>query len=623
MKKLLFLFLLISAGGFAQETTKTIFGRITDGISPLKNVAISINDNSGTTFTDADGKYRIEANLNDNINYSYQGFKTILIKVEDVTRVLNLTMVLDVQELEAVTVLGSNRKSQKELALSYASNDNIIRTAFGYLNADTAAGNIRFLNSDEIEPVYLCILDLLRNRFSGIRVQGECSGAFGPSLANSAENGSNLTGRRSDNDLGVVGLASLAGTGIMSNLNQGKVFIRGTSSLSNPRSAIFDLDGQILNDAPLWLDIRNIKRLAILNNFAASTAYGNAGAGGVIVINTISGSPKSNKLFDQARLRNNFVSEKMISKDDLKKNWPNYLTEIYASQSLEEAKKVYNAHTIAYSGHPYFVLDMQKYFKERWEDSNYSNEIVNSKFSLFENNPVLLKALAYQSETLGDYDEANSWYKEVLRLRPAYLQSYLDMANSYRDIRKPRKAASVYTRYNYLMQEGILQNDSVGFADLFEREYNNFLLLDKNSIVKGPQSSDLYIAEEDFQGTRLVFEWNDSEAEFELQFVNPENQYFTLKHNLGDNADMISREKEYGYSSAEYLIDGSLPGSWKINVNYMGNKSLTPTYLKATVYYNYGTIAQRKETQVFKLNLKNTPYELFAISVGARLAFND
>ena len=116
---------------------------------------------------------------------------------------------------------------------------------------------------------------------------------------------------------------------------------------------------------------------------------------------------------------------------------------------------------------------------------------------------------------------------------------------------------------------------------------------------------------------------DDSEAEFELQFVNPENQYFMLKHSLADNTAMISSEKEYGYSAIEYLLDGSLPGSWKVNVNYLGNKSLTPTYLKATIYYNYGTYAQRKETKVFKLNLKNTPYELFAISVGSKLVFNN
>ncbi len=618
MKKVLFLLILVSTFGLAQE--KVVFGTVSDGLSPLKNVAISINDEAKATYSDENGKYSIQASLNDHIKYRYQGFKTIEIKVEDVTRVLNLTMVPDIQELDEVIVLGSNRKSQKDLQLEYSSNANIIRTAFGYIDADTAPGNIRFLNSDEIDPVYLCILDLLRSRFSGIRVQGECSGAFGPTLVNSAENASNQEGQ-SDDEVGILGSASEAGTGVSSNLNQGKIFMRGSSSLSNPRSAIFDLDGQILNDTPLWLDIKNIKRLAILNNFAASTAYGSAGAGGVIVVNTISGSPKSDEIYDQARLRNNFASKILVSQEDLKKNWPSYLTEIHASKSIDEAKTIHTDNAKIYGGYPYYFLDMQQYFKERWGASEFSNGIIDNANRLFENNPVLLKALAYQSEALGDIETANKRYKEILQLRPSYLQSYLDMANSYRDLRKIPQAASIYTRYNYLVKEGILKNDSVAFAKLFEREYNNFLLLDKNSIVK--KANDLYIAEEDFKGTRLVFEWNDSEAEFDLQFVNPENQYFVLKHSLADNATMISREKNYGYSSVEYLIDGSLPGSWKVNVNYLGNKSLTPTYLKATVYYNYGTYAQRKEIKVFKLNLKNARYELFAISVGARVAFND
>lgn len=621
MKKAFVFFLLISFAGFSQESKKTIFGTITDGKAPLKNVAISVNDAQKTVFSDENGKYSIEAERNDRIKYAYQGFKTVQIRVEDVTRILNLEMVIDVQELEEVTVLGSNRKSQKVLALEYPSNPNIIRTAFGYLNADTAPGNIRFLSSEEIEPIYVCILDLLRNRFSGIRVQGECSGAFGPSL-NSAETASNQEGLSQSED-GFNGLASNAGTGINSNLNQGKVFIRGSLSLTNPRSALFDVDGQILNDAPLWLDIGNIKRLAILNNFAASTSYGNAGAGGVIVVNTISGSPKSDKIYDRARLRNNFAADNLISQNDLKRNAPVYLTAIRVSQSLEDAKKIYEEYRPAYSAYPYFALDMQKYFTERWRASDFANGILANAAGQFENNPVLLKALAYQFEAMGDYEQANTHYKEVLRLRPDYLQSYLDLANSYRDVGKTKQAASIYTRYSYLLQEGILKSDSTEFANLFEREYNNFLLLEKNNIVKGTQASDLYVAEEDFDGTRLVFEWNDSEAEFDLQFVNPEKQYFMLKHSLADNADRIAQEKEFGYSSVEYLIDSSLPGSWKVNIKYLGNKSLTPTYLKATVYYNYGTFAQRKETKVFKLSLKNTPHELFAISVGSKLAFNN
>ena len=164
-----------------------------------------------------------------------------------------------------------------------------------------------------------------------------------------------------------------------------------------------------------------------------------------------------------------------------------------------------------------------------------------------------------------------------------------------------------------------MEMDSVDFATIFEREYNNFLLLDKYAVVTGEKSSELYIAEEDFEGTRLVFEWDNSEAEFELQFVNPQKQYHTIKHSLADNEAKVMRGKDFGYSISEYLVDGSLPGKWTVNARYLGNKSLTPSYLKATVYYNYGTYAQRKEVKVFKLSLKDIPQELFTIAVGSKL----
>ncbi len=59
---------------------------------------------------------------------------------------------------------------------------------------------------------------------------------------------------------------------------------------------------------------------------------------------------------------------------------------------------------------------------------------------------------------------------------------------------------------------------------------------------KGKQKK-LYIADNDFKGTRVVFEWNDGEAEFELQFVNPGKQYHIWKHSLADNPELIAREK--------------------------------------------------------------------------------
>ena len=177
----------------------------------------------------------------------------------------------------------------------------------------------------------------------------------------------------------------------------------------------------------------------------------------------------------------------------------------------------------------------------------------------------------------------------------------------------------MYARYEYLIGEGFMEPDTLSFGTIMNREYNNLLMLDKGAIVENRKAKKLFVAKEDFEGTRLVFEWNDGEADFDLQFVNPENQYFMWKHNMNENAEVIAREKDFGFNLTEYLVDGALPGTWQVNVNYMGNKSLTPTYLKATIYSNYGTALQQKEVKVFKLSLKNVNQQLFTLQAASKV----
>ncbi|MEX0290681.1 MAG: DUF2135 domain-containing protein, partial [Flavobacteriaceae bacterium] len=233
-------------------------------------------------------------------------------------------------------------------------------------------------------------------------------------------------------------------------------------------------------------------------------------------------------------------------------------------------------------------------------------------------NPIALKALAYQYQAEGNLAKANQIYKEVFILRPQYAQSYMDLAGSYRDIKDYKKAASLYARYDYLIGEGLIKAEDEGFTAMIRREFYN--LLDLHSRELSGRSKKL--KKEEFNGTRLVFEWHDSEAEFELQFVNPEGQYFKWEHSLLANAERIKDEKLKGYSSEEYLIDDSIKGRWQVNAKYFGNKSLTPTYLKATIYHNYGSPSQRKATLLFKLSLKDVNQELFSVSNTSAIVSN-
>jgi len=579
-KLIVTVFVLVVSFGYAQN--RKLRGKVLDGNNnPMENVAIQVLDKDISTFTDSDGTYQIQVDTGDRVQYAYTGMRDITIQVEDVTRILNPIMIPDVEELEEVTIEASKRLSQKDLEEDYIINKNIIKTAWGYLDSDRAPGNVRTIDESEINIVNVNLANLLMNRFPGVTV----------------------------------------GSG-------GLIYIRGISSLSNNQPAIFDIDGQIFapnlvngqfTQIPT-LDLGNIKRIAVLNNLANTIMYGTLGNGGVIVINTFTGSPSISRITDQARLRNNYANQKVLSIAEVLENGPTYLKELEASSSFKAAQSIFEGYETTYINSPYFYLDAYHYFMDRWGEDDYAQNIINENYGLFMDNPVLLKALAYTYQSLGEYSKANEMYKEVFILRPNYAQSYLDMASSYRDLKEPKQAATLYARYGYLLEERFMERDTIGFGPLINREFNNLLVLEGRSVLERRQGNQGIKLKEEFEGTRLVFEWNDGEAEFDLQFVNPENQYYQWKHTLAENEAAIQREKEFGYNTKEYLVDDSMPGLWKVNLNYLGNKSLTPTYMKATVYHNYGSRSQRKEVQVFKLDLKDVNQELFKFNVSGNVA---
>lgn len=570
MKKIVFLLVLVSGLVSAQNTTQNISGIVTDGRMPLKNVKIERTESNNVQYTDADGRYTIKAAPGDKITYSYVGFKSIEIRVEDVTRILNIEMFPDITALEEVTVTKSKRKSQQELKLEYNTNPNLIKTAYGIINPETAAYPIRILSEEFISSVNLCILDVIRNEFPGVNVNGDC-------------------------------------------INGGNITVRGSNSFFFDQSAIYDVDGQILTDAPTWILPANMNRVAVLTGFSAATKYGSVASGGVVVINTKAGNSytQSKELMDKTRLRNNIYKGDALASENLFKDLPVYLQELNQSKSFEEAKQIYEYYHTKYGSNYSYAIDGLMYFKEYWNAEEFEAAIVENTYSSFASNSIALKALAYVLQAYGDYNKAHEINREVFILRPNYAQSYMDLANSYRDLGENKSAASLYTRYDYLVRQGFLKSDSTAINNIIAREFNNLLALNGNEIIS--KNANKHVLEENFNGTRLVFEWNDGEADFEIQFVNPEGHFFTFKHALVENADRIADEKRVGFSCEEFLIDNSLAGNWQVNLKYLGNKQVTPSYLKAVIYTNYGTPSQQKNTKVFKMDLKGVNKQIFKV----------
>ncbi len=583
MKRIIFslLLLLITVHTQAQEKQLTIRGKVTTMDTPLINAEVQSDRTGEVVKTDAKGMYELQTSPGDLVIFSYPGLADMEIVVEDVTSVLNIKMNSAVNVLDEVVVEKTKIKSQKQLRMEYNSNKNLINTAFGILDKEITNFAVRIIDKSQFLYGGIDLASAIQYRAPGIRV--DRSGDFYKPV----------------------------------------IYLRGSALGFFP--AIYDVDGLILKEFPDFVMIENVERIAILSGLGLGTKYGGAANGGIIVINTkgantyrdpITGGP-----YDQALLRNNIYEGSAISKQQADKNVPEYLKAIYAATSEKEAIELYETQAKAYSSSLYYFLDVFGYFSAKWQNKAFADQVIQDHWYLFKDNPVGLKSLAYLYQVLGETAKAHELYKEVFILRPNYAQSYRDLALSYADTGDYKKAAAIYARYDYLIGEGFIRAEDKDFTPLLEREFSNLLQLHGKELTgkdysKGPSLNS------DFEGTRLVFEWSDSEAEFELQFVNPQNKYFNWEHSILADPNRIKEEKIKGYSCEEYLIDGSLTGTWQVNLKYLGNKSLTPTFFKVTIYSNFGTTSQRKEVKVFKLQLKNVNQELFKVQNSMSLVSN-
>ena len=566
------LFILFSGLAYGQ---KTITGRVTDGKSPLSNVQIANLASGSKTTSDAEGQYQIMAEPRQELRYTYMGMDTVTIMVEDVTRILNVKMNPKVEELDEVTVSKTILKGQKEMKLQYDSNPNIVKSAFGFIDKEASAFSMRILSEEELDPVPNLNL-VIQGRFAG--VNSFCD-----------ERGNLI------------------------------VSMRGPESISSPRRAVFDVDGMVLNTVSCFQFAGNIKRMAFIPSLKATSLYGTIGLGGVVVINTKTGTitpGENNKPYDYAILRNNFVEEGDVIENVTEQTLPNYSKQLRQSNSVAEAKTTYNANRATYGNHPHFLLDSYAYFYEERGEESYADEIMERFVQVTDKNPVMLKALAYTLESENRYEKAHEINKKVYTLRPDYAQSFIDVANSYRNLGQPKSATTLYARHAYLQDEGMLPIDSMELGTIMKREMQNLFTLENSTLkIKNRKK-----AKDDDFSTRLVFEWNDSEAEFDLQFVNPGNQYFNWKHTLTEMPERIQSEKRLGYSMADFLLDDELQGNWKVNATYHGNKQLTPSYLKVTIYRNYGSKLQSKDIKVYRLGTKGANQHLFDFYLPSRVA---
>ena len=348
------------------------------------------------------------------------------------------------------------------------------------------------------------------------------------------------------------------------------------------------------------IDTQTIESIKVIKSVIGTNRYGAAGAYGAIEIRTTATSFESlvNKEPEKTALvKGNDYSDQNVQLIGVNNKKPSYINQLELATSYDEALEIYKnqKRSNLQKTIPYYI-DVSEYFM-KW-DQEFAYSVLTNIATIANQNVKALKALAFKMEALGKLEDAMQIYERLVRLTPKQEQPYRDLARIYVEVGAYEKAMDLYRRMLGNAIEGV---QFTGLQKVIESELQNLLAFHRTKVNYSDIPNELRSADFKYD-LRIVFDWNDSNTEFELQFVNPSKKFYSWGHTKFNNKARILDELNKGYHTEEFIIDDAEPGQWIINLECLSKESMVnPTYLKYTVYKNYGLPNETKEIKVIKL----------------------
>jgi TonB-dependent SusC/RagA subfamily outer membrane receptor len=534
-----------------------VTGRISDIEGPLKYANV-INKNSNKVVgANFQGEYKIEAESGDILVFNAQGKKTVSIRI-DKTDLLDIFMQNTDEALDEVVV---NATVEKEV---------LVNTGNGMVDERRLGYDVETITKDDISNQDTDLIGAVKGQFSNLNLANQTNGKVDLTQFKGRQGGMTILG----NQYGLVVVDGVPLGG--SDSSSGSVTGAGRESPANAYV------GQSNN----MLDPSMIESITYLKGLAATNKYGSLGANGVILITTINGKGAS-KNKKPAKIGTTATYEGEATAMTRLAN-KNYINSIKDSKSTDEAFTRYLTLRVSHQEDPYFYIDIYDYFS-KWNNKALSNRIISNIFEVSAENTAALRALAYKYETR-NLDDAIKVYRYILKKAPKELQAYRDLALAYAendDFKNAKKTYLKLKRYTKKIR-------SSAFIDLINKE---------EQIVNNKSAKTLKSGNTDSK-TRLVFQWNNPDAEFDLNIINPKKRFFTWSHSMQDASQKISDEKKQGFFTEEFLIEPEDKGEWTFNITYYGNNTpnKAPSYLKITTYNNYNSLNETKTTKILRLD---------------------
>jgi tetratricopeptide (TPR) repeat protein len=515
-----------------------VTGSIFSSDGALLGATITVNGLENGVVTDANGEFSIKASKGDILVISYLGMRTKEIVLGE-SRRLEILLLNDETELDEVVIKGKSKPIIE-----------MVETGYGKVNKEKLGYAVQTINEKQLmSGEATTISDALRGKMVGVH---HTSGV----------------------DLGMTVFRNIG------------------------HYALIVIDGVPLRKKTLmnFIDPRNVASVTVLKGLAATNRYGSEGGGGVILINTKTAlvNGKFEKQQNTALLKDNDFTENLALVNS--SIHEKYIEELKEFQTLDKIYKHYLKQRINYLDDPLYFGNVSDYIAQ-WDNKELASKILSNILELYPKDVALLKLVAYKAEQQHHFFFAKNIYEKIAKLKPREAQSYRDLTLIYQEIGYNQKALDIYQK---IQNNGYTTINFSGIQKVVENEMRRLVLLHQEELDLS-DVSERYLKNLDYDA-RIVFDWNDRAAEFELQFVNPQKKFFTWSHTKLENAMRLHEEKTQGFNTEEFLLIDAEKGEWQINIESKISKSNKPVVLKYTVYRNYGKPNETKESKLLILN---------------------
>ncbi|UII79776.1 TonB-dependent receptor plug domain-containing protein [Flagellimonas sp. CMM7] len=550
----------------SKQNQKEYSGKIYNGTQGLASAKIYIKSfPAEQVSSDIQGNFKIKGAVGDTLVVSY-GNKVTEHPLDN-NFALNFSFEESGIQLDEVIVTEKVPVQEEE-----------ITTAYGKENKDKIGYAVQSISDEEIAPVSTTVNNAVQGKFSGV------------SLGQN-EDLSEVKMRPSNSILGN---------------NYGLIVVDGV-----PMERSNSATGEIADTS--FIDPQNIASITVLKGLSATNRYGSEGANGVLLITTKTATfdgPRKQKK-DLARLTNNVYDGKI--KVNSKTLVTPYLKELKKGKNLQEAYDIYLDQRNKYWNTSEYLLDVYGFFyaSNREVAERILSNVLEKKDTSYEE----LRGMFLKSEESRNHKMALLAANKMLETFPNKIQPYFDVAMANKNSGNYQSALDMFNniangKANAKLNFGSLEK-VVGteIRNLINKERKN---LDIKKVNQKYLNNLTYNA-------RLMLDWNNPDAEFVVQFVNPQKRFFNWEHTDTSDKKRILDELQHGFANEQFEIVGAdTKGDWILNVTYLGNRTSgnkAPTFLKCTVQYNFGKPNQTSEEHLVRLQDTDDEQQLAKFTV--------